>query len=278
MPRKPLVLHLERDDQIYHALNLIPMTPGQICKLSQIWDQPFNDVKRARERLATLASAGRLRSFRYATRSRGEQSYYVMTRSRYHLLHGRDAQPPRNAFRELSFTRQQHTRILADILVHALILAHRDGAQLQRFRRENEKRYQTAAGDFQDDGYLELLSPGGRPHVFHLECDRSTRPLSNQWQQNSLQSMVQKYEALADESEHRFRVLFITTGSPQHVRDFLQIASKEARYPGRMLCYGITLEGFLQLRSLREKHLLNHHLQMSALISEKGSLVIPKSI
>lgn len=267
-----LVLHLEdRDGEIYRALDLIPLTPKQIYILSQTWSRPFQNVRRARERLSMLKSAGRLKSFRYATKTRGEQSYYLLTPVSFYHLHGRKSpKPPKSTFTELSFTRQQHTRMLADIVVHVQVLAHKEGITLSRFARENEVGYETSAGELRDDGSFDLTVSGGSVHSFHVECDRHTRPLTNRFQTNSLRDMITKYEVLADEQTERFRVLFITEGNADHVRTFLTLAASEMRNQNRSLFYGITIEGFLSMRSLRQPYLLNHHLETVPLIFPHG--------
>src|SRR4051812_36247952 len=124
----PCILLTPRDRDVLLALDRCPLTVRQLLSLSETFAYPFTTERRVQERLATLCAAGRVRRWPYATAGRGALGYYTLSPLGYRLLHGHDAVLPRShAFAPVGVARQAHTHSLADVLVHALVAAHRTG-------------------------------------------------------------------------------------------------------------------------------------------------------
>lgn len=263
--------HRLRDDWLYSALAITPLTAKQIWKLSQTWPVPFLDVRRVRERLQVLAGAGRVRCHRYAPHADGRLHYYTLTAESYRHLHGPDTPlPSRQVFGPIAFSRERHTLLLAEVLVHFLVRAHEDGFTIRTVSGDGGTPIETGGRRFVPDGTVELVTPSGRLFRFYLELDNRTEPVRSLADRTSLTAKVHDYETYADRSDQRFRMLFVTSGGVARVRHFLDLAREMAANPDRSLFYGITFQGFLDLPSLRCRHLLDHRGERVALIEERS--------
>ncbi len=73
-----------RDLEILQALDRCPLTPEQLLRLSQSFQQPFTDAHNVRRRLRELFEAELIRSFVYAMANDGRSPrYYKLTRDGY---------------------------------------------------------------------------------------------------------------------------------------------------------------------------------------------------
>ena len=139
----PNRLLTSRDLDILLALDHCPLTVQQLLKVGETFQRPFTDEKRVRERMQILCDAGRVRRFAYATAGRGALNYYTLSPLGYRILYGPEAQPPtKRYFEPVAIAHQQHTRSLADFIVHTIVGAHRSGIAFTSFYRENSLRLQ----------------------------------------------------------------------------------------------------------------------------------------
>src|SRR6266550_4735492 len=83
-----------RDLEILASLDYSPLTAAQLLKMSQTFPEPFTTERRVRDRLQILESAGRVRTWQYATTGRGALNCYSLSRLGYRILHGEKAVPP----------------------------------------------------------------------------------------------------------------------------------------------------------------------------------------
>src|SRR5438128_184686 len=103
-----------RDLDLFHALEGGPLTVRQILKLSTTFGSPFPSKRRLQRRLRTVANAGLLQQWRYATEGPGIEAYYTLSPRSYRLLYEDASPPPRLACGPVGISRQRHTRFLAD--------------------------------------------------------------------------------------------------------------------------------------------------------------------
>src|SRR5437588_11574848 len=138
-PRRVLT---PRDRDVLTALDHSPLTVEQLLKWSLTFPVPFATAQRVRGRLQALREAGCVQNWSYATTSRGTPSdYYKLTLLGFRLLHGEDAlQLTRRQFAEIGLAHQNHTRSLADFLVHTVVAAHHRTVRIRDFCRENTLR------------------------------------------------------------------------------------------------------------------------------------------
>jgi hypothetical protein len=258
-----------RDQEILRALlSLGPLTPSQLLAWSGTLGTPFRTEHRTRARLRRLTQAGWVRAFPYATTSQGMLHYYKITHQGFRLLLGETATVPRaHFFRAVGLSRHPHTRMLADVLVHTLVCAHRDNVAVENLSAENALQIDSGDRRLLPDAAFDLVTGQGRRFHLFVEIDNGTEPLRARLFRNALCEKIRLYEAHADQSPNRFRVLFVTTGV-ERVRHVLDLARELASEPDRWLFYGITLDGYLQMPSLRSPHLLNHAHQVVAVVRD----------
>ncbi|MCA9249123.1 MAG: hypothetical protein KDA42_18500 [Planctomycetales bacterium] len=133
MPSKnPLKIQFTlRDRDILAALARTPLTATQLLEMSQTFVEPFTQERLVRRRLQALTAAGWAATFRYFTTEAGVLNYYKVAPAGYRLLNGEDAiLPKRSFFNPVSPSLQQHTRDLADFIVHTQVHALRFRSQL----------------------------------------------------------------------------------------------------------------------------------------------------
>ena len=236
-----------RDLEMLFALDRSPLTAVQLCTLSATFSQPFTHEKFVRRRLKILAERGWVRSFYYATTSRGgAPSYYRLTREGYRIAHGADAAlPARTCFTELPVTRHFHTRSLADFIVHTSVAAADLGGQLQRFYPENTLRLDVAGEAVYPDCAFQLSLPGQPTFCYTVELDNSTERVYSPQDKDSWQRKIRLYEQYQNQASGRFRVLVLATRSQQRVTNILSAAASVLDNPHRSLFYGVHLPVYL---------------------------------
>jgi hypothetical protein len=150
-----------RDIEILQALDRTPLTVEQLLKLSQTFSgQPFKSPRSVQDRLQKLHDAGWVNRWRYATTTGGASPhYYKLTLLGYRILYGPEAKPQtKRQFSEISIAHQQHTKSLADLIVHIAVTAHRRGIKLNNFYRENTLTLTVGEHALYPDCAFELIS------------------------------------------------------------------------------------------------------------------------
>lgn len=248
MATDSLCLVTPRDRDLIQALERCPLTVRQLLKLSRTFAYPFTTERRVQERLKRLATAGRVRQWRYATAGQGALSYYTLSPLGCRLLHGHDMAPPRRGlFAPIGVARQAHAQALAETIVHLVVGARRARVAIDNFRRENTVRLSAGAESLYPDAAFEIVLGGDSRFTFFVEVDNRTETV---WPGSALDSWgrkVQIYEKYQDAQVERFRVLAITTGGALRLQNMLRCAAEMARNPRRSLVYGIGLRDLLQV-------------------------------
>lgn len=246
-PTASLTMVTERDLAVFAALAVSPLTAEQICKISRSFPLAFKDARRVRERMRTLAKAERVAVHRYATSGPGAPAYYTLTPLGHRLLHGHTAAlPARHTFGPIGIARQRHANALADFLVHTAVAAHGAGITLANLQRENTVRLQAGSDFLYPDLAFQLLLPDSRAFQFFVEIDCGSERVRSEKDADSWQRKIKFYDAYADESQQRFRVLVVVTGGEERY-NILAAAAVLARDPRRSLVYGSTLDAYLKI-------------------------------
>jgi len=267
-PRRHLT---DRDLDVLLAIDRCPLTVLQLLKLSRTFaDQPFTSLRSVQDRLQKLRDAGWVRRWPYATASRGSSpDYYKTTLLGFHLLYGESAMPPsKRHFAEVSIANHHHTHSLAEFIVHAITSAHRRGIRIARFYRENTLRLRVGEETFSPDSAFELHTPAGLQLNFLVELDNGTERIRSAKDTESWQRKIRLYDQLQDANyPHRFRVLVVTTRSPDRFRSILSLAAEKTANPRRSLFYGIHLDEFLaEADAVCRPCFHNHHKAPVALV------------
>lgn len=274
------ILVTARDRDILSALAWCPLTVRQIEKLSETFAAPFRRERPVQRRLHALTAAGLIRQWRYATPGPGTPSYYTLSREGYRFLHGHDEiLPSHRAFEPVSSSRQQHTRALADCIVHMAVAAHRASCTVAEFHREGSVRLQEGPDVLYPDGTFRLITPNGRTFDFFTELDNATEPIRSQGSLTGWQRKVSFYERYQDARAERFRVLAVTTGGEARLRHLLGCAADLVRNPQRSLIYGISLTAFLtDPHAVTATCFRNHRGQAVALVSDRPQPIPPTDL
>ena len=267
MASLPLCLVTPRDRDIFQALDRCPLTIRQLLKLSALFAYPFTTERRVQERLQRLCAAGRVRRWTYSTAGRGALSYYTLSPLGFRLLHGGDTAARRGLCEPVGVARQAHTQALAETLVHLQLGAHAADVPIEEFRRENALRLQVGdASLFPDAAFVLCPDPETR-YSFFVEIDNRSETVWPGATPDSWGRKVQFYERLQDAEDDRFRVLMVTTGSQERLRNMLRCAADAAHNPRRSLVYGITLADLLRAADpVAEACFQNHDGQPVALL------------
>jgi hypothetical protein len=237
---------MARDFQIFQALTRSPFSTEQLLALSRTFPQPFTSARPLRRRMQILTSAGWVRCWQYASTSRGAENYYKLTSAGYRLLNGPEAiLPSRAFFQPVSLGLQQHTRALADFLVHTLVSAHAVGAELVSFHRENELKLTLGAQAIAPDSALRLRTSDGAVFNYFVEVDSSTEPVFSHRECESWERKLSFYDRYQDAQAERFRVVVLTTRSPRRHLAILSAAATLIRNPHRRLFYAAPLATYL---------------------------------
>jgi hypothetical protein len=239
---------MPRDLEMLSALDYAPLTARQLEKLSATWAEPFPSDRMARERRQRMAEAKLVRPYHYAViRSIKPENYYVLTRRGYQLVHGPDSEPPTKGYcLPVALVRQCHQQALSDFIVHTAVGAHRSGAQLTGFRRENTIRLDAAGQSVYPDCSF-LLTADTETFRFFAEIDIGSERVRSNKDTDSIERKLRTYEAFqALNPGARFRVLFVCVqNSHNRMLNILETAAQVIREPNRTLFYAITLADYL---------------------------------
>ena len=238
-----------RDIEIFVALDRSALTIEQLLKLSQAFEgEPFTSIRSVQDRLQKLSLAGWVQRWRYATASHGASPhYYKLTLTGYRVLYGRDALPPtKRHFSEVAVAHQHHTRCLADFIVHTSVAAHSFGVTMSNFYRENTLCLNVGDDTLYPDCAFELVTPHRRQFNFLVELDNGTERVRSTKDVESWQRKIRLYDHLQRQSyPNRFRVLIVTTRSPERLRHILDAAASLVTNRQRSLFYGVYLPDYL---------------------------------
>ncbi len=236
-----------RDEEILAALDKTPLTAGQLLALSEIFvNGRFTSERKVRARLQKLTS-GPVRQARFGGLAGrlGSPSYYFLTPLGFRMLHGRDVRPhSKHAFQEIGVGRQQHTFAIADFVVKTLCAAHHFQIPVQEFYRENTLKLQVGRERLLPDCAF-TLELDGIPFRFMVEIDCGSEPIYSVRSVNAWQRKVELYEAFADQSEDRFRVLLLSTKNHHRLDAILKLAAGKAKNPRRRLFLAAPLDDYL---------------------------------
>lgn len=260
MATEPLRLVTDRDREILAALDLVPQTAVQLLTISQTFALPFTTERRVRERLQQLCEAGRVHRWPFATAGQGAPSYYKLSRLGFQLLHGEGAEPPtRRAFEPIGLLKQEHTKALADFLVHTVVAAHRSRLRFMNFYRENTLRLQVGEESLFPDAAFQLVDQAGSGFNFIAELDRSTERIRSIKDTESWERKIRFYERCQDSSKTRVRVLIVGIRESDRLRRILETAARIVRNPNRSLFYAIDLPRYLdQVQPLTSPCFVDH--------------------
>lgn len=242
------ILCTPRDTEILHVLALGPLATDQLLKASQSFEQPFTADRPLRRRMQALTAAGWVRCWQYASTSRGAVNYYKLTPAGYRFLLGPKALLPSNRFfRPVSLGLQHHTRALADFIVHTVVSAHRRGVRLQNVYPENALRLRLGEETAFPDAAFELVTPCKQQFNFLVELDNGTERVRSQKDTESIERKVRFYDRLqTHNSRRRFRVIFLTTRSPERLGHILDAAADLVRDRHRSLVYAAHLADYVR--------------------------------
>jgi hypothetical protein len=250
MPSDPPHRHVtSRDIEILVALDRCPLTVEQLLKLSSAFEtHPFTSARSVQDRLQKLCSAQWIRRWRYATTSRGASPhYYKLTLLGYRILYGEDAEPTsKRQFSEIAIARHHHTVALSDFIVHTAVAAEKRHYRMQSFYRENTLKLTVGADTLFPDCAFELAPSQGRQLNFVVELDNSTETVRSEKDTESWNRKIRLYDELQERSfPRRFRVLIVTTRSPERLAHILDAARSGVRNQKRSLFYGVHLADYL---------------------------------
>ncbi len=241
-----------RDFEILTAIEQTPLTPTQLCRLSQTFSMPFTDEHNLRRRLRSLSSAGLLRSWPYAMVTDGRSPKYAkLTREGYRLLHGEDAPLPRRRFfEEVSHGHHHHTHALAESIVHLAISSHGHGIAMQQFARENSVRLTAGGFTVYPDAAFQLVTRTHQKFNFVLELDNGTERVKTNADVESIKRKLRGYDAhnsqFSENDPRRYVVIFLTTRSHARVENILTMADSVTSNRERTVFVGSSLNDFLQ--------------------------------
>ena len=232
MASKRHIILTQRDREVLRALDRTPLDARQLLRLSQTFCQPFTQDRLVRRRLQDLAEAGYVSAFSYVV-GRALLNYYKLSPTGYQLLYGLDAVlPHRRHFGEVTLSLQHHTRSLADFIVHSFVSAHRNGAQINGFRRENELRLQLGDQMQRPDCAFQVVYGRRRKkRNFVVEIDCGTEPIRSQKQRDSLERKVRFYERYRQATSKSFFVLTVFTKESQRLQRFLEMTNDAMARP-----------------------------------------------
>ena len=252
-----------RDTEIMMALDRCPLTTQQLLRVSETFQRPFTDVNNLRRRLRRLSAAGYLRSWPYAVATNGRSPYYFkLSRTGYRLLYGADSPlPKRRQFEAISPAHHHHTFCLAGFIVHLVRQAHRAGATIEHFARENSVQFEAGPYTLRPDCSF-VIRYRDRTFPFVVELDNSTERVRSKLDTESIERKLRGYDAHQAKFDkfdpNRYLVLFITTRSEQRLQNILRLATEVMQQPQRTVFVGSSLNTFLASDPFREPVLQDH--------------------
>jgi hypothetical protein len=269
----------DRDLALLAVLDKTPATSALLLKASHAFPgDRFLDERRVRERLQALNRAGLVRSFPTPHSSQSIRNVYKLTAEGFRLARGIDAAlPHKSYFGPIAPSRLRHTEILAELIVHTLVAAHRSHTAVTGFHRENELTLGAAGHEIKPDSHVQL-SFVGRTFNFLYELDLSTESVDSS-ALTAIRSKIEAYEAYQDQilaawkmagergSRPAFRVVFFTR-SAERTEHILSLAQDRSLNPDRRLCYSAPYDAFLSdERALQSPLFLDHASQWRALMT-----------
>lgn len=252
--------YTHRDHEIIESLERFPLTPDQLCKLSQTFDKPFSDSHAVRRRLRKLVAADLIRANPYAVASFGSSpAYYKLSRQGYRLLHGFDAElPPRRYFEPIGQARHPHTIALTDFLIHLFVDTHRKGYEVKHFARENSVAYETSVGVLRPDAAFQCVA-NGRAFNFLVELDNGSERVRSRQDVESIERKIRGYDSHSQSfrafDPQRYVVLFVSTRCGERLKHLMAAADSLMRNPQRTLFLGVALPSFLASDEVLDRHL-----------------------
>lgn len=260
-----------RDTDVLRLLDRTPATSKHLLKASATFsDDRFRDDRRTRERLQLLKKRGFIRSFSVAQGIGAPVNWYKLTPTGWRYLHGNDAPlPHRSFFEPISAARFEHTRTLADVIVHLTEAAHRGRVDIVKFHGEGQLVLESETGRVIPDCHFQWQRDGRFFNVL-FEVDNSTETLTTEGT-NTIRGKLVAYEAYQDmvwqswrhtgKSGARpyFRVVFLTR-SVERAHNILWLAAEVAKNRDRHLVLAATQNAVLASdRPLFEPLLNDHH-------------------
>ena len=237
-----------RDIEILTALDRTPLTPAQLCRLSQTFTAPFQNEDNLRRRLRALAGSGLIRSWSYAIATDGRSPrYFKLTRDGYRLLYGTNAALPRRRyFEEISHGHHYHTFALAECVVQIAVTGHQKGIMLQHFARENSVKLEADGFAQYPDCAFQLATTDNRVFHFVVELDNGTERVRTKQDVESIERKLRGYDAhqsrYGANDANRYLILFITTRSQKRLQHILDLAALVMRNPQRTVFLGCSLQ------------------------------------
>ena len=279
MSRKTTLKLTARDRELLASLDYSPFDARQLAALSTTFSRPFTDEKFVRRRMQALADAGLVAHFHYRTDSPGAVKYYKLTRSGYRMLAGPDKGLPRRAyFNAVSPRLQNHTRRLADLMVHTLTAAHAGGVKVLSFYGENRLELKLGSRSARLDAAAQFKIKGYRTRNALFELDAGTEPIYSDRQRESLSRKVRFVYDYEVSAPQKFRHYTVFAAPMARMASYLQMAADLNPHPQRSICYATTLDAFLAADDpLRSQIFLNDRRQRSSILPSagQGSVALP---
>ncbi len=264
------VILSDRDVAMLRLLDKTPATAALVLKSSVTFGrESFLDERRVRERLQTLEEGRLVRSFLPAHTTGGAAKWFKLSRGGFVQLHGaEDSLPPRSKFDDIPPSRFEHTRVLAEVIVHTLVAAYRSRVPVTGFHGDGTLVLETGSSRQVPDCHFQFASVGKTFNVL-FEIDNSTEPLTTDRLQ-SIRAKIAGYEAYQDtvwynwkrggERSPRpyFRVVFLTK-TVERAHHILWLAGQCARNRDRRLCYAATQESYLRASNALHAFLFHDH-------------------
>lgn len=250
MPKKFSTRIGPRDFDLLTAIERVPLTPAQLCRLSCTFSAPFADEHNLRRRLRSLRAAGLLRTWPYAIVTNGRAPCYVkLTRDGYRLLYGQDASLPRKSFfGEVGHGHHHHTYALAEAVVHLATQGHQHGITMQQYARENSVRLSAGGFTVYPDAAFQLVTSENQIFNFVLELDNGTERVKTTADIESIERKLRGYDShnsqFAVNDSERYVVIFLTTRSQLRIRNILTLADSVMTNRQRTVFVGCSLADF----------------------------------
>ncbi|MBC7821287.1 MAG: replication-relaxation family protein [Planctomycetaceae bacterium] len=268
-----------RDLSLLRLLAHTPATTTLILKASETFTgEPFHDDRRVRERLQTLAESGLIRAFPATHGVGGPINWYKLTAEGYRTVHGAEATlPHRSRFEAIPPSRFHHTQVIAEVIVHSLVAAHRDRCTVPFFYGEGEARIDIVSHTFYPDCFFQFALAGKQFNIY-FEIDQSTESIDSNAEQ-SIRTKLLNYEAYQDSlvawwkgqgkrgKRPFFRAVFLTR-SQERAYHILWLTQTCARNADRHLVYAATQDAYLtESRVLQSPLFIDHHGRWHSLVN-----------
>lgn len=236
----------ERDLNVLTALYQSPLTATQMLRLSVIWHQPFQSLRRAQARLRDLELAGIVRSWPYATtRSGNSHRYYKLSRTGFAVVFDDAPLPTKRFLNEIAIGRHRHTTSLSDLIVQMQVAAHGCEASITEFYPENSRSIPVGDSLLYPDASLTLVTKAGAAFPVHVELDNCTETVCSEKAVESITRKIRLYVEHERQTRSKSRVLFVTTGTDRRLDSIFAVASVFAFELPYQLFYGTCLKDYL---------------------------------